>query len=88
MQVDLINEPITKGVLILLGYYYHNIFKYYCPPPPADGSTYRLEIKSDGFRERCRAFLGGHEDRPTIKWLDTIGQLNSFHEGMCGKKLL
>ncbi len=42
MRVELINEPITKGVLILLGYYYYNSFDYYIPPQPADGSTYRL----------------------------------------------
>ncbi len=42
----------------------------------------------DGFKERCRAYLGGHKDNPTIKWLDTIGELNSFHVGMCGKNLI
>lgn len=88
-----LNEPITHAALVLLGYTHYDCdsYGYYCPPPPADGATYRLEYKATRFTggkpvkgtEEWRAFLT-HKDLPTIRRFKTLGELRDFHKGMCG----
>ena len=89
-QTSDIGKPITHAALVLLGYTHH-VCDYYCPPPPANGSTYRLEFKATHFKgnkpvegaEEWRAFLT-HSDEPTIRRFKTLGELRDFHKGMCG----
>jgi hypothetical protein len=87
------NEPISKGVLLLLKYTYHPI-GYFCPPPPAHGGTYRLEYSATQYKggdpvpgtEEWRAFLTD-ENLTTIRRFKTVGELNHFHKGMYGSYL-
>ena len=89
------NEPITKEVLILLGYWHHPMFDYFCPPHPANGSTYRLEYKATRFYQGqpvkgtgvWRAYLPLDESSPLLRRLINLGDLNDFHKGMCGANL-
>ena|SRR5690606_7138488 len=87
-------EPISHATLLLLGYSYHPICDYYCPPAPADGGTYRLELRATQFigrepvkgTEEWRAFLTD-ENLSTIRRFKTLEELNYFHKGMCGEWL-
>jgi hypothetical protein len=88
------NLLITDATLILLGYNYNQTFNFYCPPSPANGSTYRIELKAVVYTgndpvegtEEWRAYLP-YDNYPTIRRFKTLGALNDFHKGMCGKFL-
>ena len=89
-----LSEPISHAVLVLLGYSHHSSCDYYCPPPPADGGTYRIELRATQFKgnepikgtEEWRAFLTD-ENLCTIRRFKTLEELNYFHKGMCGEWL-
>lgn len=88
------DELVSHAALVLLGYFYHDICNYYCPPPPANGGTYRIELKATHFRgnkpvegtEEWRAYLT-NDTCSTIRRFKTLGELNYFHKGMCGQWL-
>lgn len=92
MVTSIDNEPITPTILILIGY--TKVNDYYCAPPPADGSTYRLEFQATAWHgntpikgtEEWRAYLT-NSDLSTIRRFKTVGELNHFHKGMCGEYL-
>lgn len=91
MNEQLAKEPISNAALIVLGYSLHTTLRYFCPPEPANGATYRLEFSATIFKkgkpvegtEKWRAYLT-HPDRPTVRRFETLGELNDFHKGMCG----
>lgn len=84
------NEPLSKAVLILLGYE-EDSMGHFCPPEPADGGTYRIELAATRFiggtpitgTEEWRAYLP-IDNCPTIRRFKTLGELFDFHKGMCG----
>jgi hypothetical protein len=89
-MTEIENEPLNHAALVLLGYQKH-IAGYYCPPFPANGSTYRVDLQATQFKgnepikgsEKWRAYLT-HPDLPTIRRFETLGELRDFHKGMCG----
>lgn len=86
-----LSEPISHAALILLGYSHHSVCDYYCPPPPANGGTYRLEFAATVYQgrepvkgtEEWRAYLTD-DNLSTIRRFKTLEELNYFHKGMCG----
>lgn len=94
IQSNINTEPISHAALILLGYSYNSACNYYCPPAPAHGGIYRIEL-------RPTQFIGGSPVKGTEKWtayltdenlcairrFKTLEELNYFHKGMCGKWL-
>jgi hypothetical protein len=90
MNRDLDNEPISKGLLILLGYAMNSCDEF-CPPYPCDGGTYRVNLQATIFQggkpvkgtEKWRAYLTD-SNNCTIRRFSNLGELNYFHKGMCG----
>lgn len=93
MQALLSNEPLSRSALILLGFE-ESSTGYFCPPLPADGGTYRLELAATKYiggkpvagTEEWRAYLP-IDDCPTIRRFKVLGELFDFHKGMCGGHL-
>lgn len=89
-----LSEPISHAALVLLGYSHNPTCDYYCPPAPAHGGTYRLELQATQFvggepvkgTEEWRAYLTD-ENLCTIRRFKTLEELNYFHKGMCGEWL-
>lgn len=87
------NEPITHGLLVMLGFKHH-VGGYYCPPYIPGGNDYRLEYEATQFQggkpikgtEEWRAYLT-NTDLSTIRRFKTIGELRDFHKGMGGGML-
>jgi len=84
------NHSITHERLILVGYTHYSGTDY-CAPYPANGGTYRLELKATQYTrgksvkgtEEWRAFIM-NKDLSTIRRFKTMGELKDFHKGMCG----
>lgn len=94
MQLLLDTLPISHEALLFLKFTYHPGCKYYCPPFPANGSTYRLKHEATIFMgsdpvagsEQWKAFIPLNSE-PTIRRFDTLRELNFFHKGMCDSYL-
>lgn len=83
------DELLIHAALLLLGYEHVHIFDYYAPPLPACAGTYKIDhfqTHPDG-RKSWRAFIDGRNERHTVRFIYTLGELNFFHKGMCGAYL-
>ena len=80
----MINEPITHEALLSLGYTHH--YDFY-KKPPIEEKIHGLGIYILMYIEKEWTALLTNKDLSPIRTLKTLGELQDFHQGMCGTNL-